>query len=489
MDKIIYCVLNRKDYLNAYVQSNPENSPLADGVPLLDISDKDIMEIYYYRWYTYFEHIKKTDGGYVITEFLNDVPWAGKCNTINCALGHHLYEGRWIYNKDILNDYCKWWFRGGEPRLYSTWIADAVLAYAKVSGDRKIISELYNDLKENYFAWEKEKKRANGLFYQLDGYDGMEYSISGAGFRPTLNSYMYGDLRALKQMAKMLSLAEDAAVFKRRAEELKSRVNSLLWDKNSSFYKTLAENKSFQQADVLELCGYIPWYFNLADKSMADAWRYLNDADCFYGKFGPTTAQRSHPGFMKKFDHECLWNGPSWPYATSQTLTAMENLLNNYSQEVVKKRDYFELLKPYARSQHIKTSGGNIVPFIDEDLHPDTGEWIARKILHEKYPESPYKNRGEKYNHSTFCDLVISGLVGIRADFGERLVINPLFEENQIDYMAADGILYHSKSIAVVWDKTGEKFGKGKGLRVFIDGCESAHSAVPDKIIIDSERS
>mgnify|MGYP004468649833 CR=1 FL=1 len=49
MDKIIYCVLNKNDYLNAYVQSNPENSPLADGVPLLDISDKDIMEIYYYR--------------------------------------------------------------------------------------------------------------------------------------------------------------------------------------------------------------------------------------------------------------------------------------------------------------------------------------------------------------------------------------------------------------------------------------------------------
>ncbi len=177
MDKIICCVLNKNDYLNGYVQSNPENSPLADGVPLLDISDKDIMEIYYYRWYTYFEHIKKTDGGYVITEFLNDVPWAGKQNTINCALGHHLYEGRWIYNRDILNDYCKWWFMGGEPRLYSTWIADAVLAYAKVSGDRKIISELYNDLKENYFAWEKEKKRANGLFYQLDWYDGMEYSI------------------------------------------------------------------------------------------------------------------------------------------------------------------------------------------------------------------------------------------------------------------------------------------------------------------------
>jgi hypothetical protein len=31
--------------------------------------------------------------------------------------------------------------------------------------------------------------------------------------------------------------------------------------------------------------------------------------------------------------------------------------------------------------------------------------------------------------------------------------------------------------VAILWDKTGAKFGKGKGLRIFADGTEIAHSA------------
>ena len=33
----------------------------------------------------------------------------------------------------------------------------------------------------------------NGLFYQIDDRDGMEFSAGGSGARPTINSYMYGD--------------------------------------------------------------------------------------------------------------------------------------------------------------------------------------------------------------------------------------------------------------------------------------------------------
>ena len=70
---------------------------------------------------------------------------------------------------------------------------------------------------------------------------------------------------------------------------------------------------------------------------------------------GPTTVARNHPGFKLSYQgHECQWNGPSWPYATSVTLTAMANLLNNYNQSVVGRTDYYELLKTYAASQRLK---------------------------------------------------------------------------------------------------------------------------------------
>ena len=69
-----------------------------------------------------------------------------------------------------------------------------------------------------------------------------------------------------------------------------------------------------------ELMGYIPWYFNMPDEDKNEAWKFLNDENHFYAPYGPTTAERCFPDFMELFDHECLWNGPSWPFATTQTL-------------------------------------------------------------------------------------------------------------------------------------------------------------------------
>src|SRR5207302_4342213 len=97
--------------------------------------------------------------------------------------------------------------------------------------------------------------------------------------------------------------------------------------------------------------------------------------------FGPSTAERRHLRFLFQNPHECLWNGPSWPFATSQTLVAMANLLNNYRQNYVSPKDYLELLRIYTKAQHLRLPGGRVIPFIDEDLNADTGEWKARSLL------------------------------------------------------------------------------------------------------------
>ena len=57
---------------------------LKANIPLLECRDKDIERTYYFRWWTYRKHIKNTPDGFVITEFLPEVPWAGKHNTISC---------------------------------------------------------------------------------------------------------------------------------------------------------------------------------------------------------------------------------------------------------------------------------------------------------------------------------------------------------------------------------------------------------------------
>src|SRR5712692_1348972 len=75
---------------------------LSANIPLFECPDPDLERTYYFRWWTYRKHIKETPEGFVLTEFLPKVPWAGKYNTIDCAAGHHFYEGRWLRDRKYL---------------------------------------------------------------------------------------------------------------------------------------------------------------------------------------------------------------------------------------------------------------------------------------------------------------------------------------------------------------------------------------------------
>ena len=59
--------------------------------------------MYYYRWWTLRKHIKETPVGYGMTEFLVNRSYADKYNLIACAIGHHIYESRWLRNPEYLN--------------------------------------------------------------------------------------------------------------------------------------------------------------------------------------------------------------------------------------------------------------------------------------------------------------------------------------------------------------------------------------------------
>ena len=120
---------------------------LKENIPLFECPDQELEKTYYFRWWTYRKHIRQTPDGIVITEFLPDVPWAGKHNTIPCPAGHHFYEGRWLKEAKILDDYAMFWFRkGGEPRKYSFWAADALWARYLVTGNPASVKELLPDL-------------------------------------------------------------------------------------------------------------------------------------------------------------------------------------------------------------------------------------------------------------------------------------------------------------------------------------------------------
>jgi hypothetical protein len=487
---------NDEELFVQYINNKESWNFLSGNIPLFDCPDKMMEQTYYFRWWTYRKHIKHTPDGFVILEFLPDVPWAGKYNTINCPAAHHIYEGRWLHDQTYMNDYAKFWLKGGGAvREYSFWIADALYNDYLVTHDAGLIKELFPLLIENYEGWEKERLDANGLFWQEDGKDGMEVSIAGAlsdnamGYRATINAYMYGDAVALSKMALLLHQQETAKRFIAKSEQIKRKMQDALWDANAGFFKVLPLGKE-SLCSARELHGYTPWYFNMPDPKYNGAWKYLMDSNYFYARFGPTTAEQNHPAFKIAYEgHECQWNGPSWPFATSITLTAAANLLLNYTQPYFSKQDYFKLIRIYANSHQLKREDGKTVPWIDENLNPFTGDWISRTRLKtwDKgtwSAEKGGKERGKDYNHSTFCDLVISGLIGLRPQANNSIIVNPLLPANTWDYFCLDNILYHGKTITILYDKSGMHYKKGKGLAVFVNGKKVASSSQLSKLRI-----
>ena len=448
---------------------------LARNIPFFECPQDNFEEMWYYRWWTLRKHIKETPQGYVMTEFLVEHSYADKYNLISCALGHHINEARWLHDPVYLDDDIQVWYRGNNNspmkklHKFSSWAAYALFDRYKVNMDRDFILDMLDDLAKDYHVWEGERMMPSGLFWQYDVQDGMEESISGGRFtrnaRPTINSYMCGNAIALSEMATLAGNDELAQTFSKKAEMLREKILDTLWNDQDQFFETLDENGKF--LPVREAIGYIPWYFNLPGPEFEPAWQQVTDPEGFLAPFGLTTAERRHPEFRSHGCCNCEWDGAVWPFATSQTMTALANLLNRDNTRYVSDSVYFRLLELYVESQYFQGR-----PYIGEYLDETTGDWLKGDQERSRY-----------YNHSTFNDLVITGLVGLRPRADDIIEVNPLLPPGQWDWFCLDNILYHEKVLTIFWDRDGTRYDRGKGLHLLVDGKEVARTDHLERIV------
>ena len=454
---------NMEDENIAQAIPNSEASAwMEQNIPLFECPQKNFEEMYYYRWWSLRKHIKNTPAGYGMTEFLVNRSYADKYNLIACAIGHHIYESRWLRDPKYLDQIIHTWYRGNEGgpmkkmNKFSSWNADAIYNRFLVDGDKDFLLDMMTDLDTEYKRWESTNRLKNGLYWQGDVQDGMEESISGGRrkqyARPTINSYMYGNAKALSNMGLLAGNEGIAMKYALKADTLKQLVEGKLWNERHQFFETMRTDSS---ANVREAIGYIPWYFNLPDARKHDvAWKEVMDEKGFLAPYGMTTAERRHPEFRTRGVGKCEWDGAIWPFASAQTLTAMANFMNNYPQTVLTDSVYFRQMELYVESQYHRGR-----PYIGEYLDEVTGYWLKGDQERSRY-----------YNHSTFNDLVITGLVGLRPRTDNTVEVNPLIPEDKWNWFCLDNVLYHGHNISIVWDKDGSRYHAGKGLRVYVNG-------------------
>lgn len=457
-----------------------------DNIPFFECSDQKITEVYYYRWKLYKAHIRDIGKkGYIITEFLNPMGWDLKpYNSLNDATGFHIDEGRWLKDNRYAGSYINYMYQhGGNNRHFSEAIADASYTYYLVNNDKEFILSQLPSMVKIYTAWMDHYDQSKGLYYIEPLLDATEYTISsidatggkdgftgGDVFRPTINSYMYADALAIKNIALLKNDTATARVFTDYAIAIKNRVQRSLWNDQLKHFtdRYKANNSYVNYWDFIrgrELAGYIPWTYNLPDDNAdySAAWQHLLlPGNGLRGKYGLRTTEPSYEYYMKqyRFDkatglRECQWNGPSWPFQTTQVLLGMANLINNYHEHSVTVNDYYNVLKQYTMQHFMPGGEMNLM----EDYDPDKGGAIVN-----------LPQRSEHYNHSGYNDLIITGLCGLRPVAGDSLVINPLISPDSISYFCLQDLSYHGHNISIVYDRSGEKYERGAGLSVDVDG-------------------
>jgi hypothetical protein len=457
-------------------------------IPFFESSDPDITDVYYYRWSIFRAHQRDLGAnGYISTEFLNNVGWqTNPWASLNDATGFHLQEGRWCRDRRFKEDYATFIYSSNSnTRQFSESMAAAVWQGYLVDGVANDAAARLDKMKDVFNAWTDSYDTSKSLYWVEPLRDATEYTISsidatggadgftgGYSFRPSINSYQYANAKAIASLAALKGGMQDTVeLFLEKAASLKSNVQKSLWNATfEHFIDRFQVNNTYvrywDQIRGRELVGYVPWTHDLPDdaSNFAQSWKHILNSSQLAGSNGLRTNEPSYQYYMRQYRYEgtqpeCQWNGPSWPFQTTQVLTGLANFLDHYpkgsAKGVIGKADYTRLLKQYAKIHYNPERGG--ILDLEEDYYPDTG-----------YPIVGLK-RSPHYFHSGFVDVVLSGLVGIRPSAEDLLEVNPQADISTIKYFRADRIFYHGHEVAVQWDADGSRYGK-TGLQVEVDG-------------------
>lgn len=469
---------------------------LRENIPYIDIPDKAVEEVYYYRWSSLARHLRYSiaGAGYVLTEFVQPVSWAKTFSTIDAAAGHQIYETSWLRAKFYNDDYTRFWTRGpGDSVAYTHWILDAACRKFQVDGNTAFLTSQLPGMVQLWHQWNFAFDFDVGLYYYTPTADAQEFSLPGwvvsngglnnitllnAGpdtYRPSHNAYMVANARAIARTAELAGNKTLAIQYSSTADKIEAAMLKHLWDPHQQFFVDVVRmsNLSLGQSGRIqgrEEVGLFPFRFGigLSSQYANPSVQEIFDPEAFQAPYGPTTLERRNKYFdaTKPTTYCCYWNGQSWPFSTAHVLKslAVAYRIGNLSTTA---DQYFDTLSRYAKTQH--DIFGN--PFVAEAHYSEASAWSAYTA-----------NHSEHYDHSTNNDDVITGLLGLVPRSDSMLQISPIIPRNWT-YFALENAAYHDHLITILYDATGTRYNTSTGLSVFVDG-EKVHTSSSSSALI-----
>jgi len=215
-------------------------------------------------------------------------------------------------------------------------------------------------------------------------------------------------------------------------------------------------------------CGLFP-----DDEQYVGTLGFLTDPEHFWIDYPPATVSRQCPAFSPKIatwpaaggrTHGCMWNGPSWPHATSVILDAVASAILDYEQEAVTPAHFWDMFQRYTRLQFEQDALER--PYITEYYNAETG--------------APDPQGCPDYFHSTCNDLIIRYLVGLQPANSDTLTLRPI--PGPVDWFELRRIRYRGHDLDIVYNGG---TGKGpRGLTVWMDRRWAAHRSTLGELTV-----
>lgn len=300
--------------------------------------------------------------------------------------------------------------------------------------------------------------------------------------RPSLNSYMYGNLCSLSNLYRLDASPSEpvegkSVYYALKARNLRDKILNTLWNEDDHFFNTYtAGDNRFGRADyearVRESVGYTPWYFDMIPvrsyKKYSKAWEMFASTKGFYNKAGMTTAERQHPYYNEQ---AYAWNGRGWPFQNSIVYKGYANYLRNYKQNITASDR--ALLYDYIDKLARMHGTGQL----------NIGEWYI--------PGNGKFFGGEQdYFHSTFPDIIIEDLLGFKAFHENKFSLHPLLPEDKWNYFYLGNIRYHNHDVDIIWKKDWNPAmtGNQSKLCVWVDNqLVATNKILNDELVVNLE--
>lgn len=482
-----------------------------ENIPLFDCTDPWVTKMWYHRWYVAKKNHSRVGAGLLQEDSFSEGRWNSGwyTATITYGAGHVLREARWLRNPEYARNY----FRGfarcqredglyrsfyvdgiarptGDEGKYTDWITAAVWDTHLVQPDTAFLREALPALRKNISYWQRHSWDNDGLLV-VDNHwwTGMEWQPSfffKANYKPAegrdassvqnpvkrtdLTSYQYANVRALAAVQRQLGQAEDAVATETLAETIRQAALAKMWDAQTGFFYDLLPGNDERIFTAKTIAAFYPYYAGLPSQAeYAQAWSHLTNPDEFWPAYPPASTAQDSPAYSQDPEMQgrpltvCYWNGPTWPHATSLVISGLARSLRELGEEahpVGSRQTLLTLLTSFTQAQ-----------FETKDYdRPHTGEFYRGDTADWQTPERDYL-------HSTYADLILTGLIGIVPRADEVLELHPLLpspSEGGWSHFCVENVPYHDRLITIVWDDPEDPVDHyddgSKGFVVYVDG-------------------